>query len=137
MTIRTFSHSWLITGIVSVTRRLSHVYQEHSSSSPVFSEVCVTRSLVLCVCFVDCSLSFCTFFFWPLCCLFFELLILITALVSSNSYLVRFILLDLCFFLCNVVYIVVCLFFLPLYCMFIVDLPLLITSLVSSMCFLR
>ena len=28
----------------------------------------VTRSLVLCVCFVDCCLSF---FFWPLCCLFF------------------------------------------------------------------
>jgi general stress protein CsbA len=72
----------------------------------------------LCVCFVDCFLSFCTFsfghyvvpsssyygfwsplwylqtlivllsfFFWPLCCLFFfDLRILITPLVSSNSY---------------------------------------------------
>jgi hypothetical protein len=27
----------------------------------------VTRSLVLCVCFVDHCLSFCNFFFWPLC----------------------------------------------------------------------
>ena len=37
----------------------------------------------LCVCFIDRSLSF---FFWPLCCLFFfDLRILITPLVSSNS----------------------------------------------------
>ena len=38
---------------------------EHLSSPPVFSEVCVTRSLVLytCICFVDHCLSFCTFSF--------------------------------------------------------------------------
>ena len=30
---------------------------------PGFSGVRVTRSLVLCVCFVDCCLSFCTFSF--------------------------------------------------------------------------
>ena len=36
---------------------------EHLSSSPVFSGVRVTRSLVLYVCFVDCCLSFCTFYF--------------------------------------------------------------------------
>ena len=41
---------------------------EHLSSPPVFSGVCVTQSLVLCVCFVDRCLSF---FFWPLCHLFF------------------------------------------------------------------
>jgi hypothetical protein len=35
---------------------------EHMSSPPVFSGVRVTRSLVLCVCFVDRCLSFCTFF---------------------------------------------------------------------------
>jgi hypothetical protein len=35
--------------------------QEHLSSSPVFSVVRVTRSLVLCVCSVDRCLSFCTF----------------------------------------------------------------------------
>jgi hypothetical protein len=31
---------------------------EHLSSPPVFSEVCVTRSLVLCICFVDRCLYF-------------------------------------------------------------------------------
>ena len=35
----------------------------HLSSPPVFSGVRVTRSLVLCVCFVDCCLSFCPFSF--------------------------------------------------------------------------
>jgi len=53
--------------------------------TPVFSGVRVTRSLVLCVCFVDHCLPFCTFFFWSLCCLFlFDIRILITPLVSSN-----------------------------------------------------
>jgi hypothetical protein len=36
---------------------------EHLSSPPVFSGVHVTRSSVLCVCFVDHCLSFCTFSF--------------------------------------------------------------------------
>jgi len=36
---------------------------EHLSSPPIFSGVRVTRSLVLCVCFVDRCLSFCTFSF--------------------------------------------------------------------------
>ena len=36
---------------------------EHLSLLPVFRAVCVTRSLVLCACFVDCCLSFCTFSF--------------------------------------------------------------------------
>jgi hypothetical protein len=48
------------------------------SSPPDFSGVRVTRSLVLCV-------MFCRSFFWPLCCLFFDLRIPITHLVSSNS----------------------------------------------------
>ena len=43
---------------------------ENMNSPPVFSGVCVTRSLVLCVCFVDRCLSFCPFtfvhyFVWP------------------------------------------------------------------------
>jgi hypothetical protein len=51
--------------------------------TPVFSGFRVTRSLALCVCFVDRCLSF---FFWPLCCLFFfDLRILITPLVYSSS----------------------------------------------------
>ena len=53
-----------------------------NGSPPVFSGVHVTRSLVLCVCFVDCCLSF---FFWPLCCLvLFDIRSLITPFVSSN-----------------------------------------------------
>ena len=64
-------HSWPITGpVVSrVTRRVSPVEQElltfleHLSSPPDLSRVIVTRYLVLCVCFVDRCLSFCTFSF--------------------------------------------------------------------------
>ena len=37
------------------------ILPEHLGSLPVFSEVCVTRSLVLCLCFVDRCLSFRTF----------------------------------------------------------------------------
>ena len=59
---------------------------EHMSSSPVFSGVRVTRSLDMCM--------FCrslSFFFWPLCCLpSFDLRILITPLVSSNSHYIWF-----------------------------------------------
>jgi hypothetical protein len=46
-----------------LTRRVPHVEQElptipkHLSSPPVFNGVHVTRSLVLCVCFVDRGLS--------------------------------------------------------------------------------
>jgi len=89
-TSRSFPHSWLITGFVTrLTWRVPLVEQElltlseHLSSPPVFSGVRVTWSLVFCVCFVDRCLSF---FFWPLCCLYiFDLRILITPLVSSNS----------------------------------------------------
>jgi hypothetical protein len=69
-TSRSFPHSWLITGFVTrLTRRVPLVEQElltlpdHLSSPPVFSGVCVTRSLVLYVCFVDRCLSFSTFSF--------------------------------------------------------------------------
>ena len=49
----------------------------------IFSGVHVTWSLVLCACFLDRCLFFCTFSFWPLCCLFFfDLRILITSLIS-------------------------------------------------------
>ena len=62
--------SRLITGFVTrLTRRVPLVEQEllslpnHLSSPPDFSGVRVTRSLVLCVCFVDRCLPFCTFSF--------------------------------------------------------------------------
>jgi hypothetical protein len=50
---------------------------------PDISGVCVNRFLALCVCFVDRCLAF---LFWLLCCLSsFDLRILITPLLSSNS----------------------------------------------------
>ena len=107
---RSFPHSWLITGFVNrLTRRVRLVEQEliPFRSTPVFSGVLVSRSLVLYVCFGDRCLSFCTFFFWSLCCLlFFDLRILITPLISSDIW--------------------------PLYCLFFFDLRILITPLVSS-----
>jgi hypothetical protein len=75
--------------VTRLTRRVPLVEQElltlleHLSAPRYLVRVRVTRSLVLCVCFVDRCLSF---FLWPLCCLFsFDLRILITPLVSSNS----------------------------------------------------
>ena len=69
-TSRSFPHSWLITGFVNrLTWQVPLVGQElltlpeHLSSPPLFSGVRATRSLVLCVCFVDHCLSFCTFSF--------------------------------------------------------------------------
>jgi hypothetical protein len=63
-------HKWLITGFVTrLTQQVPLVEQElltlleHLSSPPVFSRVRVTRSLALCVCFVDRCLSFCPFSF--------------------------------------------------------------------------
>ena len=68
--LRSFPRSWLITGFVTrLTRRVSLVEQElvilpeHLSSPLAFSGARVTRSLVLCVCFVDRCLSFCLFSF--------------------------------------------------------------------------
>jgi hypothetical protein len=64
-----FPHSWLVTGFVTrLTRRVLPLEQglptipEHLSSPPGFSGVRVTRSLVLCVCFVDRYLSFYPFY---------------------------------------------------------------------------
>ena len=56
---------WLFNINYSVDGR-KFTLPEHLSSPPVFSRVRVTRSLVLCVCFVDRCLYF---FFQPLCCL--------------------------------------------------------------------
>jgi len=69
-TSRSFPYSRLITGFVTrLTRRVPLVEQEllilpeHPSSPSILSGVRVTWSLVLCVCFVDRCLSFCTFSF--------------------------------------------------------------------------
>jgi hypothetical protein len=69
-TVRSFPRSCLITVFVTrLTRRVPLVEQElltipdRLSSSPVFSGIRVTRSLVLYVCFADNCLSFYTFSF--------------------------------------------------------------------------
>jgi hypothetical protein len=70
-TSRSFPQTqWFITGFVTrLTRRVPQVEQElltfpeHLSSPLAFSEVRVTRSLVLCLRFVDRCLSFCAFSF--------------------------------------------------------------------------
>ena len=99
-----FPHSSLIAGFVTrVTRRVPLVEQElltrpeHLGSPMDSSGVRITRSLVLCVCFVVRCLSFCSslfvllfVFFWPLCCLFFfDIRNMITPLVSSNLQTLR------------------------------------------------
>jgi hypothetical protein len=62
--------SWLISGfVIRLTRRVLIVEQEmitlpeHLSSPPVFGGVRITRSLVLCLYFVDRFLCFCSFSF--------------------------------------------------------------------------
>jgi hypothetical protein len=45
---------------------------EHLSSPPIFSEVRVARSLILCVVFSRSLFVLLSFFFWPLCCLSFS-----------------------------------------------------------------
>jgi len=68
---------------VSLVEQELPTLQDQQSSPPVFSGVRITQSLVLFVVYCR-SLSF---FFWSLCCLsFFNLRILISPLVSSNSY---------------------------------------------------
>jgi hypothetical protein len=70
-TFGSFPPSWLITGVVTrLIRRVPLVeralltLQEHPNSPLVFIAVRVTQSLiVVCVCFVDRSLCFCTFSF--------------------------------------------------------------------------
>ena len=48
---------------MSLVEHELNTFPKHLSLTPVFSGVRVTRSLVLCACFVDRSLSFCTFSF--------------------------------------------------------------------------
>jgi hypothetical protein len=79
------------------------------------------------VCYVDRCLSFCIFF-WPLCCLFFYIRILITSLVSSNSSLNPCLLRGSC----RLTFSLLFFFFWPLYCLFFFYIRILITSLVSS-----
>ena len=60
-TSRSFPHSWLITGFVTRLARRAPLVELLTSQT--FSAVRVTRFLILCVCFVDHCLSFCSFSF--------------------------------------------------------------------------
>jgi hypothetical protein len=74
----------------TVARWVSHVEQElltlmeHPSSPLVFSEIDVARSLVFYVVLCKSLFVLLYFIFWPLCCLSFNLQLLIIPLVSSN-----------------------------------------------------
>ena len=59
-------YHYKLRGFISNSKPLS--YPEFI---PCFSWVRVTRSLVLCACFCRSVLVLLSFFFWPLCCLFF------------------------------------------------------------------
>jgi hypothetical protein len=68
-TSRSFLHSWLITGFVTIlTQQVPLMEQKlltlsnHLSSPAVLSGFRVTRSSVICICFVDRCVSFCTLF---------------------------------------------------------------------------
>jgi hypothetical protein len=81
----------ILIDIIRVTRRVSLVEQEqltlpeHLSLSPVFSVVsCYSIFSFMCI-FCRSLFVLLYFFFWTLCCLFFDLQILIIPLVPSNS----------------------------------------------------
>ena len=84
--------------VTKVTRRVLLMEQEflshpkHPRWPPVFSGVCVARSLVFMCCFIDRWLSLCPFSLLPLYYLFFfDLWVLVIPLVSSNlSYVLSF-----------------------------------------------
>jgi hypothetical protein len=91
-TSRSFPHSRLITGFVTrLTRRVQLVEQEllnlpeHLSSSPVFSGVRSYSIFSFIYMFCRSLFVLLYFFLWSLCCLFFDIRILIAPLVSSNS----------------------------------------------------
>ena len=67
--VYTLNSSKFVDAQTRLTQRMPLVEQElltlpeHMSSPPIFSEIHVTRSLILCVYFVDCCLSYCAFSF--------------------------------------------------------------------------
>jgi hypothetical protein len=70
---------------VSLVEQELLTLSEHLSSPPVFSGFRVTRSLFFICMFCWSLFVLLYFFFWPLCCLFFDIQILIAPLVPSNS----------------------------------------------------
>jgi hypothetical protein len=79
-----FISTWFVTRITRrmalVERELS-ILPEHLGAQTVFSGVLVAPSLVFCVMLSTPLFVLLCFFFWPLCCLSFDLRILITPLI--------------------------------------------------------
>ena len=72
-----------VTGVVGVSPALWYFRYIASICLTLHKRLwCSEYTISSCVCFVDRCLYF---FFWSLCCLFFDIRILITPLVSSNS----------------------------------------------------
>ena len=76
-TSRFISHSWLITGFVTILTWRVPLFEQELFTLPGHHDLL----FVLRVCFVDRCLSF---FIYPLSCLLFDLRILVSPLVSSN-----------------------------------------------------
>jgi len=100
--VTSFPHSLLITGFVTrLTRRVSLVEQElptlpeHLSSPRLLVGFVLLDLSFMCM-FCRSLIVLVYFLFWSLCCLFFDIRILITPLVSSNSSHIFFQNLQLC-----------------------------------------
>jgi hypothetical protein len=82
--VRWWSFPLIVTWQVSLVEHELLTLPEHLSSYPALNRVHVTQSLVVCVVFCRSLFVRLSVFFWRLCCLFFDLQLLITPLVSSN-----------------------------------------------------
>jgi hypothetical protein len=63
VSLPTALYCWVCQMLSEISFQITATRPKHLRSHPVFSGVCVTRSLVLCVCFVDRFLSLCPFSF--------------------------------------------------------------------------
>ena len=81
--IRLICIQWILTG-VTCGAGIAYPYVAHEFAAG-FSVVRVTQSLVFCGVFSRSLFVLLSLFFWPLCCLSFDIWILMTSLVSSNS----------------------------------------------------
>jgi hypothetical protein len=95
--IRSCHHKWLIIRFVTRVKQQVPLLEqelltlaEHLRSPPIFSEVGLAQSLVLCIVYWRSLFVLLSFLFWPLYCLSFNFWLLINLLVSSIfSYICR------------------------------------------------
>ena len=80
-----FFHSWLIIGVVKTVTRWMLLVEHELFTLPVFSGVRVARYLVFYIVLCKSLFVLLSFFFWPLCCLSFDLRIMIGPFVCPSS----------------------------------------------------